>query len=99
MADGSTVVMKAAGKAGSNFQFVYGFNGPAANLLPPGDSGFTLSSCPAGEQGPNGAVTDFRLGFMIASGSTALVEVKTSAESGGQADLYQSSSGRSRVIE
>src|SRR5215472_14422514 len=79
VSDGSTVVMKAAGKAGPNFQFVYGFNGPARNRLPRGDSGFTLSSCPAGEKGPNGAVTDFRLGFLIAAGGAAPVEVQTSA--------------------
>jgi hypothetical protein len=81
IADGSTVVMKAADKARSYFRFVDGFNGPAGNPLPRGDTGYTLSSCPKGDKGPNGAFTDFYLGFFIKAGRSALVDVRTSPTS------------------
>ena len=81
VSDGSTVVIKAASQASSHFTFVYGFNGPSGNPLPSGDLGFTLSSCPGGEEGPNGALTDFRLGFSIAAGGAAPVVIQTSASS------------------
>jgi hypothetical protein len=79
--DGSTVVMKPAAGARPYFRFVDGFNGPAGNELPDGDTGFTLSACPRGDKGPNGQVTDFYLGFLIQHGRTAPVEVRPSASS------------------
>lgn len=79
--DGSTVVMKPAAEARPYFRFVDGFDGPAGNELPNGDTGFTLSACPRGDKGPNGQVTDFYLGFLIQRGRTAPVEVRPSASS------------------
>jgi len=81
VSDGSTVVMKATDKARPYFHFVDGFNGPAGNPLPKGDTGFKLSSCPKGDNGPNGPVTDFYLGFVIKAGRAAPVDVQTSASS------------------
>jgi len=81
VSDGSTVVMKATDRARPYFKFVDGFNGPAGNPLPQGDTGFTLSSCPKGDTGPNGPVTDFYLGFFIDAGRAAPVDVQTSASS------------------
>jgi hypothetical protein len=72
-------VIKAAGQAQPYFHFVDGFNGPAGNPLPAGDTGFTLSSCPKGDTGPNGPVTDFRLGFFIEPGRAAPVDIRASA--------------------
>jgi hypothetical protein len=81
VSDGSTVVMKASDKALPYFHFIYGYNGRAGNPLPMGDTGFTLSSCPKGQAGPNGMVTDFRLGFVIGAGHVAAVDVQASASS------------------
>ena len=76
--DGSTVIMKAAAKAARFFHFVDGFDGPAGNPLPAGDTGFTLRSCPKGDNGPNGSVTDFYLGFYADGASAALVDIQSS---------------------
>lgn len=81
VSDGSTVVMRVADKAQPYFHFVDGFDGPAGHSLPKGDAGFTLSSCPKGRHGPNGPVTDFRLGFVIDAGRTAMVDIQTLASS------------------
>jgi hypothetical protein len=79
--DGSTVVMKAAAEARPYFRFLDGFHQGGGNQLPDGDTGFTFSSCPLGQKGPNGMVTDFYLGFSIEAGRRAPVEVRTSASS------------------
>jgi hypothetical protein len=79
VSDGSTVVIQAPGRSRPYFRFVDGFNGPAGNPLPAGDTGFTLSSCPNGDTGPNGPVTDFRLGFFIEPGRAAPVDIRASA--------------------
>ena len=79
--DGSTAVMKPAVGARPNFRFLDGFHLGGGNPLPHGDTGFTFSSCPRGQQGPNGQVTDFYLGFTIQAGRTAPVDVRTAASS------------------
>ena len=75
VADGTTVAMKPAGAARSYFRFYLGYNGPSPNDLPTGDTGFTFRACPRSEPGPNGAVTDFYLGYAIKSGRTARVNI------------------------
>jgi len=82
VSDGSTVVvMKVADKARPYFHFVDGFNGPSGHSLPEDDAGFTFGSCPKGDHGPNGPVTDCRLGFVIDSGRPAIVDLRTSSSS------------------
>ncbi len=76
---GSTVVMKSAAEARSYFRFLDGFGPGVGYKLPAGDTGFTFISCPRGSAGPNGQVTDFYLGFSIAAGRAAPVEVWPSA--------------------
>jgi hypothetical protein len=76
---GSIVVMKAIDRARRYFHFLDGFNGSVGNVLPDGDAGFTFQACPPGDIGPNGPVTDFYLGFSIAAGRKAPVEVQTSS--------------------
>jgi hypothetical protein len=77
VADGSTVVMKAAPGTRSYFRLLQGFDASQGIKLDRGDTGFTFASCPRGSQGLNGPVTDFYLGFQIASGSSAQVNVWT----------------------
>ena len=79
VADGSTVVVKAAPQAPPRFRFADGFDGTSPNRLPHGDTGFTVISCPRGTYGDNGGVTDFYLGFQINAGDSAPVDVWTSA--------------------
>ena len=77
VADGATVAMKPAAAARPYFRFYIGFDGPAPNYLPAGDTGFTFSACPRADAGPNGSVTDFYLGYAIKSGRTAQVDIWT----------------------
>jgi len=79
--DGSTAVMKPAAAARPYFRFLDGFHSGGGNPLPHGDAGFTFSSCPRGQQGPNGHVTDFYLGFTIQAGRVAPVDLRTAASS------------------
>jgi len=79
--DGSTAVMEPAAAARPYFRFLDGFHPGGGNPLPGGDPGFTFSSCPRGQQGPNGQVTDFYLGFAIQAGRLAPVDVRTAASS------------------
>ena len=79
VANGVTATMKPTPEAHSNFRFVDGFNGPSPNNLPAGDTGFTLSSCPRGQAGPNGHVTDFYLGFVFNAARPAMVDIWTRA--------------------
>jgi hypothetical protein len=78
VADGSTVVMKAAPGTRSYFRLLQGFDASRGIKLARGDSGFTFVSCPKGSPGFNGAMTDFYLGFQIQAGSSAPVNVWTS---------------------
>jgi len=75
VANGATVTTKPAPAARSYFRFVDGFNGPRPYALPAGDTGFTFTACPRHEVGPNGPVTDFYLGFSIAAGRAAPVDI------------------------
>jgi len=79
--EGLTAVMKPAAAARPYFRFLDGFHPGGGDPLPHGDTGFTFSSCPRGQQGPNGQVTDFYLGFTIQAGRTAPVDVRTAASS------------------
>lgn len=81
VADGSTVVMKAAPASRLYFRFVAGFDAARPNNLPAGDTGFTFVSCPRGTLGPNGHVTDFYLGFVIKAGRSALADIWTPSSS------------------
>ena len=79
VATGSTAVIQPAAAARSYFRFVDGFSSGGFDLLPAGDTGFTLAACPRGTPGFNGAVTDFYLGFSIKPGRAAPVDVRSSA--------------------
>ncbi len=76
---GSTAVIQPAAAARSYFRFVDGFSSGGFDLLPAGDTGFTLAACPRGTPGFNGAVTDFYLGFSIKPGRAAPVDVRSPA--------------------
>jgi hypothetical protein len=76
---GSTAVIQPAAAARSYFYFVDGFSSGGFDLLPAGDTGFTIAACPRGTPGANGAVTDFYLGFSIKPGRAAPVDVRSSA--------------------
>ena len=76
---GSTAVIKPAAAARSYFQFVDGYSPGGYDQLPAGDTGFTLTACPRGTPGFNGAVTDFYLGFSIEPGRAAPVDVRSPA--------------------
>jgi hypothetical protein len=72
---GSTAVIQPAATARSYFRFVDGYSSGGSDLLPAGDTGFTLAACPRGTPGFNGPVTDFYLGFSIQPGRAAPVDV------------------------
>jgi hypothetical protein len=76
---GSTAVIQPAAAARSYFYFVDGFSSGGFDLLPAGDTGFTIAACPRGTPGANGAVTDFYLGFSIKPGRAAPVDVRSPA--------------------
>jgi hypothetical protein len=76
---GSTAVIQPAAAARSYFYFVDGFSSGGFDLLPAGDTGFTIAACPRGTPGINGAVTDFYLGFSIKPGRAAPVDVRSPA--------------------
>lgn len=76
---GSTAVIQPAAAARSYFYFVDGFSSGGFDLLPAGDTGFTIAACPRGTPGLNGAVTDFYLGFFIKPGRAAPVDVRSPA--------------------
>lgn len=73
---GTTAVIKPEAAATRYFHFLAGFS-PAGDPLPAGDTGFTLAACPPGTPGPNGAVTDFYLGFATEPGWAAAVDVSS----------------------
>jgi hypothetical protein len=73
---GATAVIKPEAAATRHFHFVAGYS-PAGSQLPAGDTGFTLAGCPPGSLGPNGAVTDFYLGFATEPGWAAPVDVSS----------------------
>jgi hypothetical protein len=75
VATGSTAVIQPAAAARPYFHFVDGYSSGGFDLLPAGDTGFTLAACPRGTPGFNGAVTDFYLGFSIQPGRAAPVDV------------------------
>ena len=79
VASGATATLQPAPGAKSYFRFVDGFNGPSPNYLPARDTGFTFSSCPRGQAGPNGHVTDFYLGFVFKAARPATVDIRTRA--------------------
>ena len=79
VATGSTAVIQPAAAARSYFRFVDGFSSGGFDLLPAGDTGFTIAACPRGTPGVNGAVTDFYLGFSIQPGRAAPVDVRSRA--------------------
>ena len=79
VADGSTVVIRPAAGSRRYLRFLDGFNGTAGNRLPDGDTGFTFSPCRTAGAGDNGPVTDYYLGFSLAAGHTAPVNVMTSS--------------------
>jgi hypothetical protein len=76
---GSTAVIQPAAAARSYFYFMDGFSSGGFDLLPAGDTGFTIAACPRGTPGANGAVTDFYLGFSIKPGRAAPVDVRSPA--------------------
>jgi hypothetical protein len=76
---GSTAVIKPEAAAGRYFHFVDGYILAGYDQMPAGETGFTLTACPRGTPGFNGAVTDFDLGFSIEPGWAAPVDVSSSA--------------------
>ena len=78
VARNSSVTLKPAAGTASYFHFLAGSSDGAVNSLPPGATGLTLTSCPAGSPGSNGSMTGFLLGFSTQSGRMAPVQVWTS---------------------
>jgi hypothetical protein len=86
---GSTTILKVASQSRSFFRFVSGFNAAQAYNLPNGDVGFTLVGCPRTfPPGPNGNVTDFSIGYFMASKDRAATVEATDAPSGRTRTVY-----------
>jgi hypothetical protein len=75
---GPAVILRAAAGTNPYFQFIDGYGFGAEYQTLNGDRGFTFVPCPREASGAGGSIAFYDLGFAVAPGHSAAVEVWTS---------------------